>query len=215
VTVIIFSDQCIADIKESIRSTARGDRLALLGDILRSWEANELKERLSLETNELKEHLSLETNEDKEQRKYRLGKALKAAKALSEALDALKDFDCAYVDYHAEHEIFAALKQENTAFIPAVERAIGSAKPGHPRVLVPYFVVLDAAAIYKYLTGKEATRTEAQGAFTHFCTPIWNAVFGEKKRGFTAAMKKLEGERKAGRGVSPIIANLCLRQPKT
>ncbi|WP_353209758.1 hypothetical protein [Sphingorhabdus sp.] len=203
-TGIIFPDQCIADIKKSIHSTARGDRLALLGDILRSWEANELKE-----------HLSLETNEDKERRKYRLGKALKAAKALSEALDALNDFDRAYVDHHAEHEVFAALKPANTAFIPVAERAIGSSKPGHPRVLVPYLVVLDAAAIYKCLTGKEATRTEAEGAFTHFCTPIWNAVFGEKKSGFTAAMKKLEGERKAGRGVSPIIANLCLRQPKT
>lgn len=202
-TGIIFSDQCIADIKASIRSTARGDRLALLGDILHSWEANELNE-----------HLSPETKEDKERRQYRLGKALKAAKALSEALDALKDFDCVYVDYHAEHEVFAALKQENTAFIPAIERAIGSAKPGHPRVLVPYLVVLDAAAIYKYLTGKEATRTEAVGAFTDFCTPIWNAVFGEGESGFTAAMKKLEGERKAGRGVSPIIANLRLRQSK-
>lgn len=203
-TGIIFSDQCIADIKESIRSTARGDRLASLGDILRYWEANDLKE-----------HLSLETNEDKERRQYRLGKALKAAKALSEALDALNDFDGAYVDHHAENGVFAALKQENTAFIPAVERAIGSSKPGHPRVFVPYLVVLDAAAIYKCITGKEATRTEAQGAFTHFCTPIWNAVFGERKRGYTAAMKKLEGERKAGRGVSPMIANLCLRQPKT
>jgi hypothetical protein len=203
VTGIIFSDQCIADIKESIRSTARGGRLALLGDILHNWEANELNE-----------HLSPETKEDKERRQYRLGKALKAAKALSEALDALKDFDCAYVDHHAEYGVFAALKQENTAFIPAVERAIGSAKPGHPRVLVPYFVVLDAAAIYKYLTGKEATRTEAKGAFTDFCTPIWNAVFGEGKSGFTAAMKKLEGERKVGRGVSPIIANLCLRLSK-
>ena len=202
-TGIVFSDQCIADIKESIRSTARGDRLALLGDILRYWEANDLKE-----------HLSLETNEDKERRQYRLDNALKAAKALSEALDALKDFDCAYVDHHAEYGVFAALKQENTAFIPAVERAIGSSKPGHPRVFVPYLVVLDAAAIYKCITGKEATRTEAQGAFTHFCTPIWNAVFGERKRGYTAAMKKLEGERKAGRGVSPMIANLRLRQSK-
>lgn len=202
-TGIIFSDQCIADIKESIRSTARGDRLALLGDILRSWEANELKE-----------HRSLETNEDKEQRKYRLGKALKAAKVLSEALDALKDFDCAYVDYHAEHEVFAALKQENTAFIPAIERAVGIPKRGHPRTFVEYLVVLDAAAIYTHLTGKEANRTEAKGAFTDFCTPIWNAVFGEGKSGFTAAMKKLENERKAGQGVSPIIANLRLRQSK-
>jgi len=202
VTSIMFSDQLIADIKKSIQSSARSDRIAKLGPILRSWAENELKE-----------HLSLETEGDKGQRNYRLGAALEASKSLARALDALNDFDWAYVEYHAEHEFFAARKQENAAFIPAVERAIGRPKRGHPPVFVPYLVVLDAAAIYKYLTGKEATRTEAKGAFTDFCTPIWDAVFGEEAPGFTAAMKKLESERNAGRGASPIIANFFLRQP--
>ena len=201
---IIFSDECIMDIERSIRSTAKSDDLALLGDLLRWWESNNLGE-----------HLSLETNEEKEQRKYRLGKTLKAVKALSVALDALTEFDCNFVDHHANGNIVAALNRETKAFIPAIERAVGIPKRGHPRTFVEYLVVLDAAAIYTHLTGKEANRTEAKGAFTDFCTPIWNAVFGEGKSGFTAAMKKLENERKAGQGVSPIIANLRLRQLKT
>lgn len=221
----IFSVQCIADIENSISSKARGERLASLGPILRSWAENELKE-----------HLSHEKNEQKDLRNYRLSLTLKSAKDLDRVLDALYDFDCDYVNYYADanvvHEladrvvddltgsfvdalnnrIIDDLKYRVKNFIPAVERAIGIPKTGQPPKFIPYLVVLDAAAIYTYITGRKATRTEAQGSFTNFCTPIWNTVFGENTRGFTAAMKKLESERNAGRGASPIITNFFLRQ---
>ncbi len=221
----IFSVQCIADIENSISSKARGERLASLGPILRSWAENELKE-----------HLSHETKEQKDRRNYRLSRTLESAKVLDRALDALYDFDCDYVKYHADdnvandladrdlddltdsvvdilkNRVIDDLKDRVKKFIPAVERAICIPKKGQPQNVIPYLVVLDAAAIYTYITGRKATRTETQGSFINFCTPIWNTVFGENTRGFTAAMKKLESERKAGRGASPIITNFFLRQ---
>ena len=221
----IFSVQCIADIENSISSKARGERLASLGPILRSWAENELKE-----------HLSHDTKEQKDRRNYRLSLTLKSAKDLDQALDALYDFDCDYVKYHADDNVANDLadkglndltesvvdilksrvtddlKDRVKKFIAAVERAICIPKKGQPQTEIPYLVVLDAAAIYTYITGRKATRTETQGSFTNFCTPIWNTVFGEKTRGFTAAMKKLESERNAGRGASPIITNFFLRQ---
>jgi hypothetical protein len=227
VAINIFSFQCIADIENSISSKARGERLASLGPILRSWAENELKE-----------HLSHETKEQKDLRNCRLSQTLEKAKALDRALDALYDFDCGYVNYYADanvvreladrvvddltgsvvdalnNRIIDDLKYRVKNFIPAVERAIGIPKTGQPPKFIPYLVVLDAASIYTYITGRKATRTEAQGSFTNFCTPIWNTVFGENTRGFTAAMKKLESERNAGRGASPIIANFFLRQSK-
>jgi hypothetical protein len=221
----IFSVQCITDIENSVCSTAKSDHLALLGSILRYWAENELKE-----------HLSHETKEQKDLRNYRLSLTLKSAKDLDRVLDALYDFDCDYVNYYADanvvreladrvvddftgsfvdalnNRVMDDLKDGLKKFIPAVEHAIFIPKKGQPPTVIPYLVVLDAAAIYTYITGRKATRTEAQGSFTNFCTPIWNTVFGENTRGFTAAMKKLESERNAGRGASPIITNFFLRQ---
>jgi hypothetical protein len=91
------------------------------------------------------------------------------------------------------------------------------AKRGHPSNLPAYLVLLDAAAIFEWLTGRKAARgvdrsTGAEsGPFYRFASTLWPIVFWKGQAGLSAAMKNWA--RWQSRERSPLIDNIEMRHP--
>jgi len=90
---------------------------------------------------------------------------------------------------------------------------------GQPRNIVAYKVMLDAAAMFEWLTGTQPTRevdriegTET-GPFFQFASILWPAVFRKGVAGLPAAMKNWATARSEHNEQSALIANINLRHP--
>ena len=94
--------------------------------------------------------------------------------------------------------------------------AIAPKKPSSRR-LTPYLILLDAAAIFEWYSGTEATREVSSdsgkeiGDFYRFASMLWPVVFGNGVTGLPAAMKNWAKYRNQFDERSALIANIALR----
>jgi hypothetical protein len=86
--------------------------------------------------------------------------------------------------------------------------------PGQPRNFAAYLVLYDAAAIFRWYSGKKAARGvhrvsgNETGPFFRFVSVVWPAVFGRGIQGLPAAMNNWAD---AGSKHSAVVANIDLR----
>ena len=90
---------------------------------------------------------------------------------------------------------------------------------GQPRNIAAYLVLQDAAEIYEWWTGLQATRevnrddgTES-GPFFRFVSVLWPAIFGSGMSGSKSAMKTWASYRSKFGERSALIANMNVRFP--
>jgi hypothetical protein len=86
--------------------------------------------------------------------------------------------------------------------------------PGQPANVPAYLVMMDLAAIFEWLTGREATRVvdridkHETGHFWNFAAAVWPLVFGHGRKGLSAAMKNWEALRLKHNENSPFKLNV-------
>jgi hypothetical protein len=91
------------------------------------------------------------------------------------------------------------------------------ARRGHPRNIAALLVLLDAAAIFEWLTGIMATREIDRfkridtGPFFRFASVLWPVVFRKGVAGLPAAMKNWAAARSKYDQRSALIANIDAR----
>ena len=91
------------------------------------------------------------------------------------------------------------------------------AKKGQPRNITAYLVMLDAAAIYEWASGKKATRnvdrqtSKEVGPFLKFLEALWPVVFGKGICGLPAAMRRWADAQGKYDEKSALIANILMR----
>jgi hypothetical protein len=92
--------------------------------------------------------------------------------------------------------------------------------PGQPRNITAYFVLLDAAAIFEWLTGVQATREVDRdngkeiGSFFQFASVRWSVIFQDGIAGLPAAMKNWAEWRSEYDEPSALIANIAAGHPE-
>jgi len=228
----VFRDRDVRLIAQSLPNEVCPQRLELLPLVLREWSRNELRE-----------HLSTESAATIRKRAKRMETVAKRAHGLLQALEALDDRDRAAIAFekpraggdlwpkmrrHHRREtsemlgMIQRIKEERDflteliAAAPAVWKLRGR---GRPRNIQAYLVIKDAAAIFEWLTKKEATRQvnslthEETGPFWKFLAAIWPVVFGQGDDGLPAAIKKWAEYREKYREGCALIANINFRRP--
>jgi hypothetical protein len=231
---IEFSDQEVERIFDSLPKGSGTNRESL-AFILRSWARTDLMEHLSRAS--LKADWKQSTTDLKEVEKLaqELAKAIKKfgkysrtqvgknsriqegnySRARMVAVIASGDpqtiAGIAETNYlQAERDLKAGLK-----FLDKISRLTTTFKRGRPRNLVADLVVLDAADIYKWFTGKEASRvvhretSKETGPFWRFLEALWPILFGEDAVGLRAAMQRWYDAREF-KEKSALIANMRL-----
>jgi hypothetical protein len=120
---------------------------------------------------------------------------------------------------------FSQKVMEHREFLNHLQTAVESLQsrlkkgPGQPRNTVAYLVLMDLAAIFRWLTGIEAKREvdrmegRETGAFYHFCAAVWPLVFKNETHGLSAAMKNWAFAHRKYKEASAILANIDLRHP--
>jgi hypothetical protein len=220
-----FTDRDVHLIKQSLPGTVDPTRLEKLPRILREWSHVELRE-----------HLSREPRAIDRDRRNRLKLVGKRASELLQALDALDEDDRfgivlqmagAWQPHlvHVSQDKLAMVKhrlEEEPDFLSKLMIAAPSltSEPGRgrPRNIIAYLVMMDLAAIFKWLTGSEARRVvdresgEETGPFARFAAAVWPVVFGQGDDGLGAALKNWASARNKFREESALIANIAMRQ---
>jgi hypothetical protein len=201
-------------------------RCKLLPKILKEWARADLKE-----------HLSRESRADIRKRIKRLDTVTKLARQLQEALDRLEQVDRSAIVLQmirAEHgteeisrdelihrEALLEWLSDYLARVGGVQSAeIWKRGLGQPANISAYLVLQDAAAIFEWLTGVQATRevdrdnhTET-GPFFQFASILWPVIFRKGTAGLPAAMKNWAAWRKKYNERSALIVNIAARRPR-
>jgi hypothetical protein len=175
-------------------------RCELLPQVLQEWERSSLGE-----------HLSREPRANTNQRVKKLDTVTSLARQLKEALNKLEQVDrsaivlqmiraeggtkevswkelairIAWLEYLSEYLARVACVQTTEIWKPG---------PGQPRNIAAYLVLQDAAAIFEWLTRKQATREVDRdnhaetGPFFQFASILWPVIFQEGTAGLSAAI---------------------------
>lgn len=222
-TNVQFSDRAVQLIEKYSRQYAQPKRAKLLGKILRHWSRAELAEHLSPKPN----------TQIQNQRNKQLSKVGQQARQLLQAFQSL-DEDCrallAYMMASADAKI--SPKEQHAEFVQLFERigneryflerlshaALKALRKPTRRKITTYLVVLDAAAIFEWLTGKDATRIVKDGSeigpFHDFLASLWPVIFNSGDDGLPAAMKNWASARSKYNERSPLMANIAMRHPR-
>jgi hypothetical protein len=215
-----FSDVDIERIVAVLSPWAKNGRVEALGYMLREWGCIDLPDHLSL--------ASL-PSEWKQSNKA-LMKVENHAKKLQGAIQELDEYSrsrmrlaLASSDPHNFFNIGRDEKakvqrqiDEGLNFLNAISRLASNSKRGRPLNITAYLVILDAAALFEWFTGRKATRVvdretgEETGAFWQFLEALWPPIFRQGTYGLQAAMKSWYAARKY-QEKSPLIANIRLR----
>jgi hypothetical protein len=216
-----FSDEDIGRIIAALPPGVKNGRVEALGYILREWGCIELPDHLS--------RASLPS--EWKQSSKALMKVEKHAEKLRGAIQELDEYSRSRITLalasgdpqnfpsigrdekaHVQHRLDEGLK-----FLNAISNLVSDAKRGHPRNIAAYLVVLDAAAIYEWSTGRKATRVvdrvtnKETGPFRRFLEAVWPIVFGKGLFRLHAAMRGWEAARAKYDDKSALIANIRLR----
>ena len=215
-----FSDEDVGRIVAALPQSAKKDRLEALGYILRDWGCNDLPDHLSRATLPSKWAKSSKALRKVE----KLAKELRGAiKKLDEYTRTRMTLALASGDPHKFPSIGRDEKaqvqhrlDEGLNFLNAISSLASNSKSGRPRNITNYLVILDAAAIYEWLTDRKATRVvdrathKETGPFWRFLSALWPTIFGNDTHGLQAGMQSWYAARKHNEK-SPLIANIRLR----
>jgi hypothetical protein len=200
-------------------------RCELLPQVLEEWERSALGE-----------HLSREPRADFRKRIKKRDTVTKLARHLHESLDNLEQEDryaivlqmiraersteevsrkklvwlTAWLEYLSEYLARVGDVQTTEIWKPG---------PGQPRNVTAHFVLQDAAAIFEWLTGVQATRevdrdTGAEiGPFFQFSSILWPVIFQKGTAGLPSAMKNWAEWRSQYNERSALIANIAAGHP--
>lgn len=219
--IVKFSDREVKLISLSLPAGVDQRRRDLLPEILHEWGQTDLPE-----------HLSGKPRVTPRDRLKRVARVAKCAVVLLQALDGLNDRDRAHLAVQMrstdgvnllEAEFAQQEKRLNEThdFLTTLAAAGSKApkrRPGQPRNLTSYLIMMDLAALYEYLTGWQATRSvdrdtgEENGPFWQFAAAVWPVVFGSDQ-GLPAAMKSWASGRSKYDDESPLVVNISLRHP--
>jgi hypothetical protein len=218
--IATFSDELITELEKSLKLNLSNARRKSLERILHEWAQFDLPE-----------HLSREPRSIVRKRLARAESVKKHALELSKALDALDDTDRFVVTHlverrHGESRAEIARQRnrlvEGTQFISDLGAIAPSEfwklKGPRARTLAAYLVLLDAAAIFEWLTGSKATRVVGrvtgaeEGKFYRFVAVLWPAVFGSGRTGLKSAIKNWAGWHRKHKERSALITNIALRK---
>jgi hypothetical protein len=228
--VVDFTDRDIKLIAASLPNLIDQRRLDLLPQILRDWGCTDLPMHLQQKPEPL---------ERRQERFQRLALVEKQAKLLNEALAAIDHADkwgiiiklaCPPERYPkglSAANIHRACQELESAceWLPRVVAAARDAslryapQKGPARNDVPYLVLLDLAALFKWLTGRIAARAwfkggleEEQPAFHAFAAAVWPVIFCSDD-GLSNAMRTWNHGRRKHGDFSLLIINVALRHP--
>jgi hypothetical protein len=222
-----FTPEEIKTIADSLPEPVHEQCRRLLPEILREWARTDLSRHLSMETR-AKQRVRLKNMKKVRERACELLRALQRLDAADErgrawlAQEMLRAEGRNLKDV-GRFEEARALRQRLDEVIDFLARLIAIApmgpSRGQPRNLPAYLVLQDAAAIFEWFTGTEATRqvdrscgTET-GRFLRFASALWPIIFGKGSRGLSAAMRNWAQGRSCYDERSPLIANIALRHP--
>jgi hypothetical protein len=196
-----FDERAVEQIRASLPTGIDQRRLDLLPLVLNEWSPT------------VREHLSRETREISRKRYAQLTKVGKCASHLQQAFKALDQRGWAWIAQEIGREEGSLsvsperlaetkerLRQEDE-FLKNIEAATrklleeDKRGPGQPPNIRAYLVMLDIAAIFEWLTDRNASREvdrsegKETGQFWRFAAAVWPHVFGKGCYGLPAAMK--------------------------
>jgi hypothetical protein len=222
---IEFTDREIRLIVNSLPSDAEQRRIEMLPLLLREWAQVDLRW-----------HFFGTPLPALARQRERLTKIAKRLAALIEALDALDGFDrWVLVEQLGIAEglslLSAVRNQKNkrrvdgwrnlTATIAAgAAQSQGSPSRGQPRKQVAALVLMDLAALFKYVTGRRPARNVPQtgedahkesGPFLEFARAVWPVIFRNGDDGLPSQLREWADH---GSKQSMLMSGIALRRPK-
>ncbi len=224
---VILTDRDVALIVKALTVESNPLRLSLLPEVLREWAEVDLVEYASAEASRASIPAQI----------VRYARVLDGAKELIDALDAVTEADDLVliglemgraqeaIPKREQREHFGQKLKEHHTFLRHLIVAVESLQKrqkkgrGRPRNIAAYRVLLDIAAIFKWLTGLEPNRvfdsiamTDA-GAFYNFAAAIWPPVFACGLDGLGAAMKNWAFAHREYEELPLLLTNINLRHP--
>jgi hypothetical protein len=217
-----FSNKLVAAVVNSLPKPPCNRRLKMLPRILQEWSGTDLQMLLSMESAAIRR-----------QRIKKLEIVKKRADQLLDALKEVKNRNILPLMVVAEGRRWEDLSRaewtsrtirldEENDFLAKLSaiapREMFKVRKGQPRNYRAYLFLQDAAAIFEWLTGTQATREVSRddgteiGPFFQFASTLWPIVFGHAP-GLQAAMKIWASGRKRYGEQSPVMANIALRHP--
>lgn len=219
---LVFTEKDVAKIVRAITVDTCPHRIALFPRVLREWGEIDVMNAAALGASPVSAR----------ERVGRYKKLARSAKKLQDAVeDVVKADNLEWIAYFmvppgspiaSDHLSQIA---QHLAFLQQLQKAADLAqaklkrRPGQPRNKAAYLVLLDLAAIFKWLTGlkpeREVSRIDSRetGAFYCFCEAVWPLVFDCGFGGLPAAMKNWARDHQKYNESSALIANLQLRHP--
>ena len=219
--LVKFTDRDIEAILSHV-SVAEPKKLERFGDILNDWAEHDLQKATRIYP-------------DKAIARERLKPircVIKHAEGLRDALENFEIFDGnSWLvwklieghsgDYYSREKVVQTRRlAEQRVFLRELELAAKAIERGFTaatdqrRNLPSYLLLLDMAAIFKWLTGRPARRGSAERPhpFDEFVGVLWSVIF-DQTRGMQAALKNWAKYAKKHRDRSPVIFNISLRHP--
>jgi hypothetical protein len=214
----LFTDREVELISKSLSDKVIARRLELLPSVLRDWGANELQRYRS-------EELPAQIR-DRVRRLKEVGNCAGRLLQALKTIDKLERIGIAFEIVRAEgqpwppKELIQRIEEENgfLAKLAVAAPAAWKRGRGRPRNISAYLVMMDAAAIFEWVTKIGAERivdrdsgTEG-GPFFQFVAALWPVVFGKGDDGLSAAMKNWAANRKRHGESSALIVNIEMRK---
>ena len=222
-TQVHFSKRAVKLIEKYSKPYARQTRVKKLGKILRHWSRAELAEHLSPKP----------STHAQNARNKQLQKVGQHAQKLLETMQALDNNGRDLIAYMmAVADTKTSIGKQHTAFMQFIKRiddechflerlSAATHKAVHKhtgRNITAYLVMLDAAAIYKWLTGTQPSRIVVDGTetgpFYIFLSCLWPVIFQKGDAGLPAAIKNWARYHREYGESSPLIANIAIRHPE-
>jgi hypothetical protein len=219
---VVFSAQNIRDIADALPKPVCERRCKLLPQILQEWARNDLQRVRSLAT-----------PQDILQRNQRIKRVEKCAQGLLDALSATDNHDRNFIVHRiiskerspdqidrSELDEFPNLKkrlEEESCFLARLAAIapteLEKSEDRRPRNYAAYLVLMDAASIFLWFTGRNPPRSHAETSpFRRFASVLWPLVLKKGNYGLSNGMKNWADDR-SGLHHSPLIANIDLRHP--
>lgn len=195
-TKVLFSKEAIDAIAAALPSGTDPARSALLPNILCAWAEEDLQEHLS--------RGGRATAREREKQLRRIGAQAQKLIDAVEALDHLGSLETAFQPQMRragtdlwDTDIGAAKQRRDQAVSWLVDLAeifngsgndpANDENPKPDKSTRSYLVILDLAAIFELVSGKEATRREdpssgrTYGPFADFAASVWVQIFGNSR----------------------------------